>query len=101
MRFFVAKGTPQNDGGFVVAWKLRWRFALDGFVARAAAEKRRQSRRTLQWAGCGDRLGRCAGHAVAGDALRHRASFIFHFLFSIFRFLKPAGAFEGVEQEGY
>jgi hypothetical protein len=28
----------QNDGGFVVAWKLSWRFALDAIAARMARE---------------------------------------------------------------
>jgi hypothetical protein len=48
MRFFVAGSAPQNDGGFLVAWRLRWRFALDAFLVLAAAEKRRQSRHTLK-----------------------------------------------------
>ena len=46
MRFFVANGAPQNDGEFLVARKSLRRFALDAFAAWAAAEKRRQSRRT-------------------------------------------------------
>ena len=29
MRFFVAKGAPQNDGGFLVVRKSWWRFALE------------------------------------------------------------------------
>jgi hypothetical protein len=46
IRFFVAEGAPQNDGGFLVGWELWRRFALDALVAWAAWEKRRQSRRT-------------------------------------------------------
>jgi hypothetical protein len=43
MRFFVAKGAPQNDGGWEWWTRLWWRFALDYFVAWAASEKRRQA----------------------------------------------------------
>jgi hypothetical protein len=43
MRFFVAEGAPQNDGGFWVAWELCWRFALGNVIGadrfgKAAAE---------------------------------------------------------------
>jgi hypothetical protein len=51
MRFFVAEGAPQNDGGFLVGRELWWRFALDALMAWAAWEKRRQSGRTPKWAG--------------------------------------------------
>jgi hypothetical protein len=46
MRFFVAKGAAQNDGGFFGGWKLWRRFALDRFVCGRLGQKRRQSRRS-------------------------------------------------------
>jgi hypothetical protein len=39
MRFFVANGAPQNDGGFLVALKSLRHFALDAFVAWATSGK--------------------------------------------------------------
>jgi hypothetical protein len=66
MRFFVAEGAPQNDGGFMVEKNLWWRFALDELVACVAAEKRWQSHRTLQCAGRQFRL-RCSATALALD----------------------------------
>jgi hypothetical protein len=52
MRFFVAKCAPQNDRGFLVAWELWWRFALDAFfgvggIGKAAAEPPHS---TMGWA---------------------------------------------------
>ena len=51
MRFFVAEGAPQNDGGFMVEKNLWWRFALDELVACVAAEKRWPSHRTYSGLG--------------------------------------------------
>ena len=60
MRFFVAEGAPQNDGGFWAACEWGRRFALGTFLVRVTSEKRRQSRRTPKWVGRGLNLGRSA-----------------------------------------
>jgi hypothetical protein len=78
MRFFVAEGAPQNDGGFVEwaasgrPWQSHgWRV----WVEWAASEKRWQSHRTPKWArrGCGG--GRSAVRLGVGFALRHGVGF--------------------------
>jgi len=49
-----------------------WRFAVETFVVRASCRKRRQSRRTLHWAGRLCELGRYAMRLVVRGALRGR-----------------------------
>jgi hypothetical protein len=55
MRFFFAKGAPQNDGGFWWGGDLRWRFAPDdaeglGCFGKAAAEPPHSTMGGAGWA---------------------------------------------------